>query len=58
MDTTTGFRASNRSRNHLDGLSNERVNWLYRGKKRLDEILNIGILELFLLVEPQPAMLG
>jgi hypothetical protein len=35
MEATTGFRMSNRSRNHLDRLSNGRVNWSYGGKRRL-----------------------
>ena len=34
MEVTTGFISSNRFRNHLDGLSNGRLNWLYGGKKR------------------------
>ena len=32
MEGTTGFSSSNRSRNHLDGLSNGRLRWLYGGK--------------------------
>ena len=35
MEATIRFTSSNRSRNHLDGLSNGRLKWLYGGKKRL-----------------------
>ena len=31
MEVTTGFRSSNRFRNHLDGLSNGRLKWNYGG---------------------------
>ena len=37
MEVTIGFSSSNRSRNHLGGISDDRLNWLYGGKKKLSE---------------------
>ena len=37
VEVTIGFSSSNKSRNHLVGVSDHRLNWLYGGKKRLSE---------------------
>jgi hypothetical protein len=37
METITGFRISNRSRNHLNRLSNDRMDYSYGGKSRLND---------------------
>ena len=37
VEVTIGFGSSNRYRNHLAGVSDDRLNWLYGGKKRLSE---------------------
>ena len=37
VEVTIGFSSLNRSKNHLARVSDDRLNWLYGGKKRLSE---------------------
>ena len=57
MDVTAGFRASNRSRNQLDGSSNDSLKWQYRGKEKPGGIFHLQKLGMFLRAQQEPAEL-